>query len=312
MNMNNLESFLQKTPEMQLDILNWIIGLSDDFQISKDFFIVKMLGNKKFPNHLVKKIYQEKLWDITPDTLCKINTINGSIINIPIYCYAVIKSDLSRAKMIIEFGADLNKKFYDAHSKTDISPLEYILTQSPNLGNDLPKIIQLFIDYGANPNQIINYNGNEDNLLTFLSTIIRDEYLLERDNPDYEVSSNLIKGINVLLINGCNPSHFNKNIQTYVDIIPYTIKNKLNLKRLIKINYKVYNKCVICQENTPKIACNPCGHICICMTCLLNDSNKSDSCPLCRGYAHNYQIMDLKQFSNDISNLELENQDIYD
>lgn len=299
--MNNLESFLQKTPVMQLDILNWIIGLSDDFQISKDFFLVKMLGNKKFPTHLVKKIYQEQLWDITPDTLCKINTTKGMVINIPIYCYAAIKSDLGRAQTIIEFGADLNKKFYDSYSKTEISPLEYILAQSPNLGPDLPKIIQLFLDHGANPNQIVNYNDNEDNLLTFLATIIKDEYLLERDNPNYEVSSHLIKGINILLMNGCNPSYVNKNAQTYIDIIPYAIKNKLNLKRLIKINYKISNKCVICQDNASKIACNPCGHICICMECLLNDSNKSDSCPLCRGYVNNYQIMDVKQFSNNVS-----------
>jgi hypothetical protein len=294
----NLESFLKKTPEEQLDILNWIVGLSDDFQITKEFFLVKMLGNKKFPCHLVKKIYQEKLWGITPDTLCKINTLTGMTISIPIYCYAAVRSDLDRAKTIIKFGADLNKKFHDIYTKTEISPLEYIFAQSPNLGGDFPKIIQLFMDYGANPNQIVNYNANDDNLLTFLSTIIKDEYQLERENPNYEVSSNLVKGINILLINGCNPSHINKNVQTYVDIIPYAVKSKLNLKRLIKINYKTSNKCVICQENFPKVACNPCGHICICMECLLNDFNKSDSCPLCRGYTHNYQIIDIKHFNN--------------
>lgn len=284
----NYDMFLRKTPERQIDIIDWIVGLSEEFQIPKETFLLKLIGNQKFPNNLVEKIFKDQLWGVTPDFLGKITTLSGQRVSIPVYCYSAIRDDFERTRTIIKSGADLNKKFKYHYASGDITPLEYLISQAAGLHDILHKYVTLFIAYGADADQSSKFLESQGTLLTFLAIIITDEYNISGDT---ETVKNMIHVLKLLIISGANPSKTNKKHLTCFEILPIGIRRLYNLRKMVEINYNKSEKCVICRDNTPEVSIFPCGHICLCLKCVFDVTDDTNLCPLCRGYISQYQII---------------------
>lgn len=281
-------TFLNKTLEEQLDILEWTIGLAEEFGIFKETILIKVIGNSKFPLSLMKHIFKEKKWECSPNMTGEVITISGFIIKVPIYCYSMICGYYERAKEIILEGADVNLKFHHLLMNIDVTPLEYLINQSFIISNDIVKNVELLIQSGANVNQVISSTNGNDNILTLVASIIKDEY--ELNHQVNEIIRNLVKLLKCLIINGANPSYLNDRHYSYFEIIPYEVRNTLNCKKISKIKYIKTKTCIICKDKPSTISVLPCGHLCMCVDCTLNDYNNLTSCPLCRGYVSEYQF----------------------
>jgi hypothetical protein len=49
-------------------------------------------------------------------------------------------------------------------------------------------------------------------------------------------------------------------------------------------NSKLYPKCVVCQDQASNVALDPCGHLCLCESCLVQVAHYSAQCPICRSH----------------------------
>jgi len=283
-------TFLTKTPERQLDILEWTCGMATTFGIPKENILIKIIGNEKFPSNLVKRIFQEKKWGCTPNMTGAVNTSAENLIRIPLCCYSAICGQYDRTKLIIDQGADVTKTFHYHQIKSDITPLEYLISQSYLDPQHILQFVELFVNAGANTNQLVSFTTNNDNILTFLATIIKEEY--ELVDKTSQAIFNLIKLLKFLIINGADSSHQNNSHQSYYEIIPYEVRSNFKLKKISQIKYIKSQKCVVCKDALPTVSVLPCGHICFCIKCTLNDSNSFVSCPLCRRYICQYQSID--------------------
>lgn len=76
-----------------------------------------------------------------------------------------------------------------------------------------------------------------------------------------------------------------------LDII--MLKLKKSLENAVQVG-PIFERCVICLENDAVYACIPCAHQVICGTCVKDQNEIFERCPLCRRFVRLTSKMKLE------------------